>query len=259
MCNWGICMRRIIIGLVGLVCLVLVIWMDGDIFPDRITVYSSGGAPEPGIVVVRKVVDHSDFSALSKREQLERADALLIIKHHIDDNGEVVPIVESYEAKPGMPPFGYQPGDRYTDESYGFMLSMIGEHVRHAGDGALVLFRKGESRGMGNSIIRDGEISQGLAGEDISVEDAVRLFRGEETNVVSIDYEPMIEADFDKGEDAGITIDVVSENKDILVSILEREGLRYQVQPSPKGYLVSWVGEDEKVHAVMDEYTELCP
>lgn len=252
-------MKRLIIGLAGLVCLALVIWMEGDIFPDRITVYSSGEAREPGAVVVSKVVDHSDFLALSKKEQLERADELLVVTHHIDDNGMVAPVVEQYEVKPGMPSRGYQPGDRYMDEVYELTLSKVGEDVHMVGDGAIVVFRQGASRAVTYSIIHDGEIGQGLGSKNISVEDAVRLFRGEETDVVSINIEPTIEPDVDQGEDAAISIDVVNENKDILVSILEREGLRYQLQPSAKGYLVTWVGVEEKVHAVMDEYIELCP
>lgn len=254
-------MRKIGIGLAGVAALAmtLAVWWVGDVLINGITIYRAEGAPAPGEVVVSKVVDHSDFANLSAKEKLQRADALLVIKHQIDGNGEIVPLVESYEAKPGMPPFGYQTGDRYTDESYEFMLSRIGEHVHQAGDGAIALFRQGTSSAVTYSIIRDGEISQGLGGENIAVADALRVFRGEETDVVSVDIEPMIEPDFEQGEDAAISIDVVDANKDILLSILEREGLRYQIQPSSKGSLVTWVGVEERVHAVMDEYIELCP
>jgi|GEM_PF-4275410 len=225
---------------------------------DQRTSSQPAGMHEPGVVTVTREVDNSAFSTLSKREQLATADALVVLAHERDDAGAIVPIVTQVESRPGANSGGHRLGERYQSDGYDHMLSMIGAYKHQAGEGALVLLVDGRSSEASISIIRNGVIDQGMNGDDIPVEDAIRLFRHEPVELISRAPAQVIEPDLDGGEDSSISIDVTGANKEVLVGLLETQGLRHQVLPSDKGYLVTWVGEGEEVDAVMEAYIAIC-
>ena len=51
---------------------------------------------------------------------------------------------------------------------------------------------------------------------------------------------------------------VSAEEKGILVAILERRGLRFEVVPQDDMFVVGWVGMDADIEQVIDEFDAAC-
>lgn len=67
-----------------------------------------------------------------------------------------------------------------------------------------------------------------------------------------------LELDLSKGETGPAKITLSENEKDILVDILQRRGLRHQVIAQGGEYVVGWVGMGEDMMQVMDEFDAAC-
>lgn len=205
--------------------------------------------PKSSDIIIVEDRSWEAFSRLSYKEQLRQASALLIIRYDIDDQGTVTPIVTHRKSRLGSDSPPYQVGDVYLSESQKSLLEHLDGELRHLGDGAVVIFSDDPPRQRGNRIIRDGAVS-GIG--PIPVSTVLAAFDGEPVEV------PTLEPNYSKGETGPIMVTVSDEEKDILVEILERRGLRYEVAPQPDSFVVGWIGMEEEIDRVLEEFDVAC-
>lgn len=195
------------------------------------------------------------FNRLSDEDRLRQATALLVIRYDLDDLGEVTPVVTHRKSRLGNDNPPYQEGDVYLPESQQDFLSVLGDEPRHLGDGAVVLFSGNPPQPRGFSIIRDGAIG-GVSRIPVDAVlagfDGAPVVNGQPAEVLTL------EPDLSKGETGPAKITLSESEKDILVDILQRRGLRHEVVAQGGEYVVGWVGMDEDMMQVMDAFDAAC-
>lgn len=234
----------------GLVCgLSLILCACG---PDTDEQAAMGG--QEGMIEV-EASSWEAFNRLSDEDQLHQATALLIIRYDIDEQGKVTPVVTHRKSRLGGDSPPYQEGDVYLPESQQDFLNVIGDERRHLGDGAVVLFSGNPPQQRGLSIIRDGAIG-GVS--KIPVDAVLAGFDGASV-INGLPAEVLtLEPDLSKGETGPAKITLSKDEKDILVGILERRELRHEVVAQGDEYVVGWIGMDEDMMQVMDEFDAAC-
>ncbi len=234
----------------GLVCgLSLILCACG---PDTDEQAAMGG--QEGMIEV-EASSWEAFNRLSDEDQLHQATALLIIRYDIDEQGKVTPVVTHRKSRLGSDSPPYQEGDVYLPESQQDFLNVIGDEPRHLGDGAVVLFSGNPPQQRGFSIIRDGAIG-GVS--KIPVDAVLAGFDGASV-INGLPAEVLtLEPDLSKGETGPAKITLSKDEKDILVGILERRELRHEVVVQGDEYVVGWIGMDEDMMQVMNEFDAAC-
>lgn len=210
------------------------------------------GACDPDIVdsmPVNEELTWEEFNRLSYKDKLHQASALLVIRYDIDDQSNVAPVVTHRKSRLGNGNPPYQVGDIYMSDSQKIILEHLDGELRHLGEGAVVIFYGDPPKQRGNRIIRNGAVS-GIG--PIPVESVLAAFDGDPVEISTLEPDPS------KGETGPIMVTVSAEEKDILVSIIEGRGLRYLVAPQPDAFVVGWVGMEEEIDRVLDEFYVAC-
>lgn len=195
------------------------------------------------------------FDRLSYEDKLHQATALLVIRYDIDDQGNVTPVVTHRKSRlgPASPP--YQVGDVYLADSQKRLLEYLDGELRHLGEGAVVIFSGDPPQQRGNRFIREGAVSGDApipVSEVLAGFDGAPVVNGEPAEVLTL------EPDLSKGETGQAEVTVSAEEKAILVAILERRGLRFEVAPQNEMFVVGWVGMDADMEQVIDEFDAAC-
>lgn len=205
--------------------------------------------------VVTGDLSWEEFDRLSYEDRVHRASAILVIRYDIDSQGNVTPIVTHRKSRLGSdrPPF--QVGDTYMTSDQKYFIETLEGELRHLGEGAVLLFQGDPPQQRDSRIIREGAVS---GTEPVPVEailagfDGVPIANGDPADVLTL------EPDFEKGETSSTRTTVNEEEKEILVGILESHGLRYEVAPQGAGFVVGWIGSDEAIDAVFEEFIDKC-
>lgn len=208
-----------------------------------------------GNITAAENLSAQTFGRLSYEDQVHQASALLVIRYDIDHQGNVTPVVTHRKSRvgEGSPPF--KVGDVYMTATQQFLIESIGSELRHLGEGAVILFQGQPPAERASRFIHDGNVS-GRAPVPVEVVlagfDGAPIANGSPAEVLTL------EPDFENGESGASSTTVGVKDKAILVDILERRGLRYQVEPQNNKFIVGWVGTDEEVDAVMEEFVAAC-
>lgn len=211
--------------------------------------------PKSGEITVIEDRSWEAFNRLSYEDQLHQASALLVIRYDIDDQGNVTPVVTHRKSRLGNDSPPYQVGDIYMTDSKKMLLEYLDGELRHLGEGAVVIFSGDPPQQRGNRIIRDGVVSGAgpiPVDEVLAGFDGAPLVNGDPAEVLTL------EPDLSKGETGPAKVTVSAEEKGILVAILERRGLRFEVVPQDDMFVVGWVGMDADIEQVIDEFDAAC-
>lgn len=196
-----------------------------------------------------------EFNRLSYEGKVHAASALLVVRYEHGENGEIVPVVTHRKSRLGAYKPPYQVGDVYMSPSQQFLIEMAGDEPRHLEEGAIILFQGEPPRESTNSFISNGSIS---GEEPVPVEAVLAGFDGSPIANARPAEVLTLEPDLSNGETGPVKVKVNAEEKAILVEILERRNLRYEVIPQDDEYVVGWVGMEEEIDRVFDEFDVAC-
>lgn len=206
-------------------------------------------------IIVTENHEVEAFSRLSYEEKVHEASAILVVRYDRDENGEIVPIVTHRRSRFGDDQPPYQVGDVYMSSTQQFLIESSDGDLRHLEEGAVILFKGQPPRERTSSFIHDGHISGEApvpVGTVVAGFDGGPIANGRPAEVLTL------EADLSKGESGPVSTTLSNEEKNILVGILERYDLRHQVVSQGDQFVVGWVGSDEALDKVMEEFIEAC-
>lgn len=196
-----------------------------------------------------------EFNRLSYEGKVHAASALLVVRYEHGENGEIVPVVTHRKSRLGADKPPYQVGDIYMSPSQQLLIEMAGDEPRHLDEGAIILFQGEPPRESINSFISNGSI----AGEEpVPVEAVLAGFDGSPIANARQAEVLTLEPDLSKGETGSTQVTVNAEEKDVLVEIIERRDLRYEVIPQGDEYAVGWVGMEDEIDRVLEEFEAAC-